>query len=70
MNNDMITASAKHTSFDFSNPVIAVTMILTVGICYCVTVTVNAKYNRNMALVYKDFSLKSSSIPVTTIVPA
>lgn len=27
---------------NFSNPVIAVTAILTVGVCYCVTITINA----------------------------
>lgn len=70
MYNDMITTNPEHTDFDFSNPVIAVTMILTVGICYCVTVAVNAKYNRNTELTYKDFCLKSSSAPVTAVVPA
>lgn len=68
MNNDIITTSPEHTNFDLSNPTIAVAMILTVGICYCVTVTVNAKYNRNTELTYKDFSLKSSSAPA--VVPA
>lgn len=69
MNNDMITNSQEHINCDLSNPVIAVTMILTVGICYCVTVAVNAKYNHNTELTYKDFSLKSSSAPVTAVVP-
>lgn len=51
---------------NFSNPVIAVTAILTVGVCYCVTITINAKYNRDTELAYKDFSMKShSSVPST-----
>ena len=46
---------------NFSNPVIAVTRL-----CYCVTITINAKYNRDTELAYKEFSMKShSSVPST-----
>lgn len=70
MNNEITTNVSQHTDFDFKNPLIAVSAILTLGVCYCVTVTVNAKYHRDTELTYKDFSLKSFSAPVVAAVPA
>lgn len=69
MNNEIAANVPQHSDFDFRNPVIAVTAILTIGIRYCVTVTVNAKYNRDTELTYKDFSLKSSSASAIAAVP-
>lgn len=42
----------------FMNPAVAATAILVAGICYCTTITVNAKYNRDTEITYKDFSIK------------
>ncbi|MCM1179376.1 MAG: hypothetical protein NC347_03910 [Clostridium sp.] len=55
--NQLATDPVQNSNFDFKNPLIAVTAILTVGVCYCTTVIVNAKYNRDVELKYKDFSL-------------
>lgn len=40
------------------NSLVAATAILVLGICYCTTITINAKYNRDTEMTYKDFSLK------------
>lgn len=42
----------------FKNSLVAATAILVLGICYCTTITINAKYNRDTEMTYKDFSLK------------
>lgn len=67
MNNNLTTSATQYC--DFKNPLVMATTILTLGICYCVTVTVNAKYNRDIELKYEDFSLNiHSSAPVTPVV--
>lgn len=58
MNNDLSNDITQNYNFDFKNPLVAVTTILTIGICYCVTVTVNAKYNRDIEITRGDTSLK------------
>lgn len=55
MNN---TNALQNQSFAFANSAVAVTAILVIGVCYCTTITVNAKYNRDTELTYKEFSLK------------
>lgn len=55
--NQLATDHVQTSNFDLKNPLIAVTAILTVGVCYCTTVIINAKYNRDVELKYKDFSL-------------
>ncbi len=69
MNNNLVTPTTQSSnSFDVTNPLVAAIAILTVGVCYCVTITVNAKYNRDTELTYKDFSLKShSAAPVAVV---
>lgn len=69
MNNETPVNTQQYPDFDFKNPLIAVSAILTLGICYCVTVTINAKYNRDIELSYKDFSLKSSSVRTIAVAP-
>jgi hypothetical protein len=60
-------------NLDVSNPVVAATVLglaLIAGVCYCTTITVNAKYNRNVELTCKDLSLKIySPVSTTTAVP-
>lgn len=70
MDNISTTPTTQSYNFDLTNPLVAAIAILTVGVCYCVTVTVNAKYNRDTELVYKDFSLKSFSAAPITALPA
>lgn len=63
MNND-VTQQIQYYSPNISNPVVAATVL---GI---VLITVNAKYNRNVELAYKDLSLKAySPAPIVTAVP-
>lgn len=69
MNDEAPKTIPQYPDFDFKNPMIAVSAILTLGICYCVTVTINAKYNRDIELNYKDFSLKSSSVRTIAVSP-
>ena len=69
MNNETPVNTQQYPDFDFKNPLIAGSAILTLGICYCVTVTINAKYNRDIELSYKDFSLKSSSVRTIAVAP-
>lgn len=66
----MTNASAipvtQQSALDLGNPMIAVTAIavtaiLVIGMCYCVTVYANAKYNRDTDLSYGEFHLKSVS---------
>lgn len=70
--NDAIQQNQYYT-MDISNPVVAATVLgiaFIAGICYCTTITVNAKYNRNVELTYKDLSLKAySPAPIVTAVP-
>ena len=65
MNNDI--QQVQHINPDLSNPVVAATVLglaLIFGACYCTTIVVNAKYNRDTELTYKDLSLKiHSSVP-------
>ncbi len=66
----MTNASAipvtQQSTLDLGNPMIAVTAILVIGMCYCVTVYANAKYNRDTDLSYGEFHLKSvSSVSVS-----
>lgn len=69
MNNNLVTPTTQlSNSFDVTNPLVAAIAILTVGVCYCVTITVNAKYNRDTELTYKDFSLKSHSSASAAVV--
>lgn len=72
MQNRISANATTPNSFDFKNLVIAVTVILTVVVCYCVTVIINAKNNRNVELSYKDFSLsiEGPQFPVSPVVPA
>ena len=71
MNN--VIQQNQHYNVDISNPVVAATVLgiaFIAGICYCTTITVNAKYNRNVELTYKDLSLKAySPTPIVTDVP-
>ena len=57
MNKNKPTTTVQNSNFDLKNPLIAVSVILTVGVCYCTTVIINAKYNRDVELKYKDFYL-------------
>ena len=71
MNN--ATQPIQYYNLDISNPVVAATVLglaLIAGICYCMTITVNAKYNRNVELACKNLSLKTySPVSTTTAVP-
>ena len=67
--NQLATNPVQNSNFDFKNPLIAVSVILTVGVCYCTTVIVNAKYNRDVEIQrflfkYPALSLGSSSLNV------
>lgn len=49
------------------NTTVAITVIITIGICYCATIAVNAKYNRNTEITYGEAPLKISlSAPIST----
>lgn len=47
MTNASAVPVTQHSTLDLGNPMIAVTAILVIGMCYCVTVYANAKYNRD-----------------------
>ena len=61
----MTNASAipvtQQSTLDRGNPMIAVTAILVIGMCYCVPVYAHAQYNRDTDLSYGEFHLKSGS---------
>jgi len=61
MDNELTTPDTYLPNFDLKNPWIAATLILTVGACYCFTIAVNAKYNRDVKLSYGKLSLKVHS---------
>lgn len=67
MNNDL-SATNTYTQYPNiipENPIIAVTEIVTLGIIGCVLIITSAKYNRDIELKYKDFSLNiHSAVPV------
>lgn len=70
MNNEITANATQHYNFDFTNPLVTATLVLTVGICYCVTVSIAAKYNHYTELTYGNFSLKiKPSIPTIAAVP-
>lgn len=58
MANTLPVPVTQQTNFDLANPMIAVTAILVIGTCYCVTVYTNAKYNRDTEISYANFHLK------------
>ena len=66
MTNASAVPVSQQPALDLGNPMIAVTAILVIGMCYCVTVYANAKYNRDTDLSYGEFHLKSvSSVSVS-----
>lgn len=66
MKNNVPNTPTQPCNFDFTNPVIAVSAILTIGICYCVTIDTITKRGQTISLKYKDFSLLSS-FPVSNV---
>lgn len=53
----------------YITPTVAAIGIITLGICFCTCIVTNAKYNRDLNLTYKDFSLKSQKCQVETTIP-
>lgn len=66
MKNDLPKIPTQSCNFDFTNPVIAVSAILTIGICYCVTINTITKRGQTINLKYKDFSLLTS-FPISNV---
>lgn len=66
MKNNVSNILTQSCNFDFKNPVIAVSTILTIGICYCVTINTITKKGQTINLKYKDFSLLTS-FPVSNV---
>lgn len=61
------------TQYNYSptciTPTVAAIGIITLGICFCTCIVVNAKYNRDTELTYKDFFLKSQKCQSEATVP-
>lgn len=71
MNKKSTTTQLQNCSIDCKNPSIAIAVILTVGVCHCVTIVTITKYNRDIDLTYKDFSLKiHPSVSTTAVIAA
>lgn len=61
MSNSLPTTITQYNNSNLMNPLVAATLILTVGVCYCVTVNTITKHNRDIDLTYGDFSLRTHS---------
>lgn len=65
MNKNSPAPVVQQSAINLENPVIAVTAILVIGLCYCVTIHANAKYNRNTEITCG--SLRVSCVPSVSV---
>lgn len=66
MNKNLPAPITQKSTITLENPVIAVTAILVIGLCYCTTIHTNAKYNRNTEITCGSLRVTCvSSVPVT-----
>jgi len=66
MNKNSPAPVVQQSAINLENPMIAVTAILIIGLCYCVTTHTNAKYNRNTEITCGSLRVNCvSSVSVT-----
>lgn len=68
MNNNTLPTQYNYPP-TYITPTVAAIGIITLGLCVCTCIIVNAKYGLNTELTYKDFSLKSQKCQPETTVP-
>ncbi len=65
MNNNLAAKVTQSNILGNSNSLIPITVIVVIGLCYCVTITTNAKYSVDTELKCGKVSLKTHN-PICT----